>query len=428
LVTVPGICMKTLAQIGAGNIGRSFIGQLFSRAGYEVVFIDIADDLVNELNRKRCYTVEIRDRHSETIIVENVRAVSANDRQAAAHEIARADIAGTAVGPAALRQVYPLLACALQQRLRLGQGPLDLIICENLRHAADAFRQGLAQQLPPAFPLEAMVGLVETSIGKMVPIMTEQQRREDPLRVFAEAYNTLIVDAQGFKCGVPDVPGLEAKLNMAPYVDRKLLVHNLGHALTAYLGYLLLPEATFIWEAVGDERVLRAARAGMWESGRALIAEYPDEFDRDNISRNIEDLLLRFANRALGDTIFRVGRDIRRKLCRGDRLIGALLLDAKHSVAAPYTAHGAAAAMLFRGRDEQGQLLPDDEHFAQDIYSRGPAHVLDVVCELDHDRQPDPVIRSRILEAYEYITTARRDGRDWLSALLESAPSCVREE
>ena len=36
-------------QIGAGNIGRSFIGQLFSRAGYEVVFIDVDDAVVEAL-------------------------------------------------------------------------------------------------------------------------------------------------------------------------------------------------------------------------------------------------------------------------------------------------------------------------------------------------------------------------------------------
>jgi mannitol-1-phosphate 5-dehydrogenase len=42
---------KRMLQFGAGNIGRSFIGQLFSRSGYEVVFIDINKKLVKELNR-----------------------------------------------------------------------------------------------------------------------------------------------------------------------------------------------------------------------------------------------------------------------------------------------------------------------------------------------------------------------------------------
>ena len=35
---------KKILIFGAGKIGRSFIGQLFSRAGYELVFIDANKD------------------------------------------------------------------------------------------------------------------------------------------------------------------------------------------------------------------------------------------------------------------------------------------------------------------------------------------------------------------------------------------------
>lgn len=33
--------MKKAIMYGAGNIGRGFIGQLFSQSGYEVAFIDV---------------------------------------------------------------------------------------------------------------------------------------------------------------------------------------------------------------------------------------------------------------------------------------------------------------------------------------------------------------------------------------------------
>ena len=41
-----------LVQFGAGNIGRSFIGQLFSKAGWDVVFVDIDELVIDELNRR----------------------------------------------------------------------------------------------------------------------------------------------------------------------------------------------------------------------------------------------------------------------------------------------------------------------------------------------------------------------------------------
>ncbi|MCK4417974.1 MAG: mannitol-1-phosphate 5-dehydrogenase, partial [Candidatus Latescibacteria bacterium] len=163
---------KKLLQFGAGKIGRSFIGQLFSRAGYEVVFVDIASSLIDALNRERRYRVEIKDIHPQTIWVENVRAANAQNTTQVAQEVATADIIATAVGPAALPHIYPTLAQGLLKRNQMGKGPVDIIICENLRDAARIFRSGLAQCLPEDFPLDSSVGLVETSIGKMVPIMS----------------------------------------------------------------------------------------------------------------------------------------------------------------------------------------------------------------------------------------------------------------
>jgi len=38
--------MKKAVIYGAGNIGRGFIGQLFSESGYEVAFIDINMEII----------------------------------------------------------------------------------------------------------------------------------------------------------------------------------------------------------------------------------------------------------------------------------------------------------------------------------------------------------------------------------------------
>jgi len=410
------VTTRKLIQFGAGNIGRSFIGPLFARAGYEVVFVDIDQVLVHALNERRRYRVEIKDERPETIWVENVRAVDGRNVERVADELSTAAVAATAVGPNALPHLYPVIAQGLLKRREQGGGPLDLILCENLRDAAAQVRAGLAAHLPLDYPVDEWVGLVETSIGKMVPLMTAAQRAEDPLLIFAEAYNTLIVDKRGFRCGVPNVPGLEAKENMKAYVDRKLFIHNLGHAVTAYVGHLVEPGWTYVWEAVGDEDVRRAAEGAMWESGRALIAEYPDEFSEANQREHIEDLLRRFGNRALGDTIYRVGRDVPRKLSPQDRLLGALRLDARHGVAAPYTLLGVAAACLFRATDEKGELFAADRRFVEEIYPRGIEAVLRDVCGLEPDEPADQVLRAAITRAYEFVLRERSAGGRWLAA------------
>ena len=57
-----------LVLFGAGKIGRSFIGQVFSRSGYEVVFIDINQQLIDHLNKSGQYKVIIKSpKGDETI-------------------------------------------------------------------------------------------------------------------------------------------------------------------------------------------------------------------------------------------------------------------------------------------------------------------------------------------------------------------------
>ena len=375
-----------LVQFGAGNIGRSFVGQLFSRAGWDVVFIDIDERVIEELNRRGEYRVEIRDRVSETIIVTDVRGVSGSDLEKVSDEVSTADLVATAVGKKALPHIMQFIASGLVKRQARSPGEtLDIVICENMLEGARTFREGLLEHLPEVFPLESLTGFVETSIGKMVPIMSERDRAEDPLLVYAEAYNTLILDRRGFKGEVPDVPGLDARDNIKAYVDRKLFIHNMAHAVTGFVSYVFRPEYRFVWEAAKDPVILAITREAMWESGEALLDEYPDEFDRYSIDEHIEDLLRRFQNEALGDSIYRVGRDLYRKLGPDDRLVGSISLCRRHGIMPKRISLATACAVFFDAVDEDGNVLENDRLFHEKESSRGVVHVLKHVCKLDDD-------------------------------------------
>jgi len=388
--------MEKLVQFGAGNIGRSFIGQLFARGGYEVVFVDVDERLISALNERRSYCVEVADDPPGELLVQNVRAVNGNDREAVVRELVSARVAGTAVGANALKYLYPNLAHGLIVRQKQGMGPLDIILCENLHGAAALVAKGLAEQLPPGFPLEDAVGLVETSIGKMVPLMPEALRARDPLLVRAEAYNTLIVDARGFRNPIPEVPGLAPKDNMPAYVDRKLYVHNLGHAAVAYEAARLNPSIQTIAEAIAMTEVRSLAEAAMRESAQALELAYPGALEE-----HIQDLLRRFRNPHLGDTIFRVGRDVRRKLSKKDRIIGAMLLDLQHGVEPVATAKVVAAALEFRSTDENGVLDPADRQLFEEELPHGPEHILKNICGLDASNLLDRKVMEMVLRAME---------------------------
>jgi mannitol-1-phosphate 5-dehydrogenase len=199
---------------------------------------------------------------------------------------------------------------------------------------------------------------------------------------------------------------------MVAYVNLKLFVHNMGHAISAYLGYITDPEMQFMWEAISNEYIRKAVKGAMWESGRALIKEYPDEFTENIIEDHIDDLIQRFGNKALGDTIFRVGRDLSRKLSRNDRLIGALLLDTKHSIQAFYTTLGIAAAILFRGKDEEGKLYLKDKTFVDEIYPCGLNFILKEICDLDFEREKN--IIANIEKTYNFL---EKNASIWFSLI-----------
>lgn len=160
--------MKRLVQWGAGNIGRSFIGQIFARNGYDVVFIDIDTTLVNLLNERRSYTVEIvSDTVQETIEVQNVSAVDGTNQAAVISAIVHADVLSVSVGKTVLPKIAPLLAQAIVERyLHYPSYPLDVIIAENIHDGAAQLASFLYPHMPQGFLLSGYVGLVETSIGK----------------------------------------------------------------------------------------------------------------------------------------------------------------------------------------------------------------------------------------------------------------------
>ncbi|MCJ7582671.1 MAG: mannitol-1-phosphate 5-dehydrogenase [Candidatus Aminicenantes bacterium] len=390
---------KKMIQFGAGNIGRSFIGQLFSRSGYEVVFIDINKELIRKLNEKRAYKLIIKRNEfpDEIILIENVRAIDGYDKEAVIREMADADIIATAVGKYALPQIVPIIAQGLQLKYeKRGKNPLDIIIAENFRNVSDYLRKELKSYLPREYPFDGLVGLIESSIGKMVPLMKEEDKKRDLLWVFAEPYNTLIVDKKGFKNPLPNIRDLWAVENIKAYVDRKLFIHNLGHSASAYLGYQFNPKMTFIYEALEVPEIYKTVLECMKQSAVALNRAYSKDLTLQDLQNHIDDLLFRFQNKSLRDTVFRVGRDLYRKLDKNERLVGPMLLAQRQGT--PYHKIKSVfyAALGFKAKDEKGEMYPSDKIFFQREYPRGLEHILGSICHLSSYQNEEAKVMKEI--------------------------------
>jgi len=379
--------MRTAVMYGAGNVGRGFVGKLLAEAGYEVVFVDVNDVLVARLEADRSYPVRIvSSAQAREVLVRNVRAVHGRDAERVAAEVARADLMATAVGVNALPSIAGPVALGLRRRWAGNLRPLDILVCENLLDAGGHLRRLIEEQLDDGERawVDARVGFVEASIGRMVPVMTSEMQEGNPLRIWVEEHEELPVDREGFRGEVPAIRGLVPFSPFSVYVHRKLFIHNMGHALTAYLGQ---PKGyRFVWEAVADPEVLGRCRAAMAESARALSLEHGVELAW--LQAHVEDLIARFGNRRLGDTLDRVGRDLDRKLRPGDRLIGALQACLRNGVEPWNICAGIAAALRYRD--------PAEGPVSAMLRARGPEEVLERVCAV----APGSWAWDRVLEAY----------------------------
>jgi len=373
--------LNKIVVFGAGNIGRSFIGNIFSSNGMSITFIDANVELVNKLNRKKNYRIIIKrnNKKDEEIQVKNIEAVHSSETDKIIKYIYECDICATSVGQGSLPKIISVIVEGIKIRKRQSLPPLDIIIAENLRNGAAFFRElfrekGLSGN-------EA--GLIETSIGKMVPIMTEADLEKDPLVLNAEEYNTLILDRRGFKNKVPEFPEIKAVENIAAWVDRKLFIHNLGHAASSYLGFLKYPHKDLIADVLEDESLKLQVRNVMTQSAAALLCEYPTDFTEKDLVDHIDDLLFRFQNKALGDTVFRVGRDLSRKLSRDDRILGAAGLCLKHNLPFERIINIFYSALEFKASDQTGETFRGDETFLGGVEKMGISKTLTDLCGLD---------------------------------------------
>ena len=130
---------------------------------------------------------------------------------------------------------------------------------------------------------------------------------------------------------------------------------------------------------------------------QALMTRGRDGYHVLSLNAFITELLERFQNRALGDTVARVGRDLHRKLHKNDRLVGAMLLAKKHGCLCDAIAEAVVAACEFRAPDEDGNLFSKDIVFAEQHYPQGLEHILTHVCQLSRDVPLEAEVMEEIL-------------------------------
>jgi mannitol-1-phosphate 5-dehydrogenase len=358
---------EKIVVFGAGATGRGHVGLLAWQAGFEIGFVDRKPDLLTRLQEAGHYTVTLYSKGCQRIDVSGYRVFHYLDRQAIAQEVAEAALVLTAVFDDNLPDVAEIAIC----RARGRKAPLNCIACENMMDSSSTLGKHVRSRLSAedlAYA-EQYVGFPDCMISRIVP-----RPEPDPLVIVAEDYNEWTARADSFKGEKPAaLTALELVDNQTARLERKLFIHNGGHAVCGYVGFHR--HCTYIHEAVGDSVVAQHVAGALDELGDVVRRKH--SFTAESIEAYKADLGRRGKVPELADAILRVVRDPIRKLSPKERLVAPALLAVEYDLPRQWIVKGIVAALKYQHLDDPQSML-----LAENLRHNGLEHTLEEICQI----------------------------------------------
>lgn len=385
--------MKKALIFGAGKIGQGFIGELLHDDGYEIIFADVSDTLIEDINRNNCYSLFLTNHNYEEKIIDNVSALSLKKNQEEIIEvITQVDIITTSVMQTNLISVAPILAKGLKKRLAEGGRRVLVMACENAIMGTDMLVNLMSEtgiitinQLSEigAFPntgVDRFVfggvynGKEGTAISDSHELAIERQKLDDP-------------DSRPIK-GAEYVDDLEAVLK------RKIYLVNCWLAITSYIGYT--KGYTMVDEALRDAEIQNIVKKAILESAAGLEKKFG--FSNEEMNKYINNMIIKryddYNQEGINEPIVRVARQPIRKLSPDDRIMGPAYIASEYGLSNDHLLYGAAYAFKY---DDTG----DEEavELQEYIKKNGIENTIEKISGL----QKDSNMFNKVLEYYKTI-------------------------
>lgn len=304
-------------HFGGGNIGRGFVAEFLHKSGYEVVFVDVMDSIIEKLQGAKSYKViEIGPDGESEITIDNYRAInSKHEIDAVVHEISTADLVTCAVGPNILKFIADPIAKGIEARREAK--PLAVIACENAIGATDTLRGFIFEKLSE--DTKSNIGtkakFANSAVDRIVPVQDENAG----LDVKIEKFYEWCVEEKPFEGYPPPIKAVHYVEELQPYIERKLFTVNTGHATAAYYGYQAGKK--YIHEVLADQKLHDIVQNVLKETAHLICTKH-SHISKEEQEKYVKQIIDRISNPVLKDNVERVGRAPLRKLSRNERFIG----------------------------------------------------------------------------------------------------------
>ncbi len=384
--------MKKAVHFGAGNIGRGFIGSLLYKSGYDIYFVDVFKELVDNINKFKSYNIFILGNDIKKEVVDGVKAIHIDDEENLLKAIEDADVITTSVGVNNLYGIGEKLAYYLERRFEKNDLPLDIMACENALFATNILRDSIYKNSSENLKayLDEKVGFPNTAVDRIVPNVDIE--KETPIDVAVEEFFEWDIEKDAVK-GDFDIKGCELVDDLEPYIERKLFLLNGSHATTAYLGYL--KGYKYIHEAILDDTIDKIVRNLQLEASFGLNNKH--KIGMDKLREYSDKVIERFKNPHLKDEVVRVGRDPVRKLSNGDRLVSPVKLSFETGLMPENILYGIAAGFAFDYKDD-----PKAMEIQESINTLGIEETVKKVTGLD-----ETILIDKIVKKYKELKSGK---------------------
>lgn len=375
---------------GAGKIARGFVGHLLYLSDIDFVFVEKVDALVDLINERKEYLVNILGAPEKNTVVKGVSALKFSESDRIAKAIASADCIFDAVGGKNLGEIVPFLTKGIELRAETNPKPLNIITCENWKLPADILKKGISEHINEKYRnfFESNVGITEAVIMRSAIESTPEMLAKDPLVVNVQDFWEFPFDASRIKAEMPKgMIALKPIYEFTGFLERKFYTYNAANGTTSFVGALL--GYKYISDAAHDERILKLLDGVYTETATALSKKHNFPFDEQWAFTRTS--LRKLQDRNIVDYIERNARDPMRKLGKDDRLVGSARLCLEYGVKPDSLSVAIACAMHY---DE-----PTDEFSLQLKALReneGYDAILEKVCSLEPNGELGRLIKEKI--------------------------------
>lgn len=311
--------MDKALHFGAGKIGRGFIGALLHNTGYHVVFADVSDALVNQINHDKQYSLFLLNHDYEERVIDNVSALSSiTQREEVLETIAEAAIVTTSVMFTNLPKIAPTVAEGLKRRVGTGREKIPVLACENAIMGTSAFKQQIIDTgIITAEELDQVATFPNVAVDRMVFDSTHGSSKTG-----VDASDAFELAVERLKLPDPNkepIKDAEYVDDLEKFLQRKIYMINCGHAAASYLGHL--KGYTIVQDAFHDPEIFDQVRETVLESAAALEKKYG--FTHESLVKYMNEMILeRYTTPGISDPLARVAREPIRKISSNDRFMG----------------------------------------------------------------------------------------------------------